>query len=213
MFIIVKEWIVNQLDSGTLPYVWKQTQSSDDQRVWHVTVWWHQMATYVLRHAALWSVNELVPSTGSLYPFQTSRTQPASSAKGFFHKQWTSSVCKPISKLIKKPEYKAQTPQNMSLSISKARSRVRSLARSRSLSLFLSLSLFSSPCANYFHSTINKAAEWISANQRRGCVQVDRCCSPSQLCSSRTFSSGTKSPQTCLNAPSAKRKFTLVRFV
>ncbi len=84
MFIIVKEWIVNQLDSGTLPYVWKQTQSSDDQRVWHVTVWWHQMATYVLRHVALWSVNELVPSTGSLYPFQTSRTQPASSAKGFF---------------------------------------------------------------------------------------------------------------------------------
>ncbi len=121
------------------------------------------------------------------YPIQTSRTQPASSAKGYLHKQWTSSVCKPVCKLIKKPEYKAEKPQRKSM-YNEVR-RVLVCAHPRSLSLSLSLSLFPSPCANYFHSTINKAAEWMSANQRRGCVQVDRCCSPSQLSSSRTFSS------------------------
>lgn len=54
----------------------------------------------------------------------------------------------------------------------------------------------------------------MSLNQRRGCVQVDRCCPPSQLYFKQDFFfllRGTKSTQTCLNAPSAKRKCTLVR--
>ncbi|KAL1258207.1 hypothetical protein QQF64_011451 [Cirrhinus molitorella] len=42
--------------------------------------------------------------------------------------------------------------------------------------------------------------------------RVDRCCSPSQLFYKQDFLlRGTKSPQTCLNAPSARRKFTLLR--